>query len=345
MHDAVGSDPLEVLLIGAGFGRQHANWIRETDGLRLKTVGYHANKKAAEELAREHEHCDVTDAPLALIGTGRYDVVSIVSPPATHEAFLSEAMKAGVTVMCEKPLTDSAASAENLFKLYTERQAQVHVTFQWRLHPALIRARSLIRDSDAAEWSDISISFKHNFLTDNDSNWAWRHTGGPGEGALSDLGSHMLDLLRFLFPLDWRVTSASFCIVHETRNIRGADAPCTSDDRCDIDLETAARPLKARIGCNRASDNHPAITIAISGENRKILIDINPDNAAAKFSLDIQGGRPVKDLYTDVSINPYQFILPARGPSIDEPSAHATLEDAYKVQKLIEEAKSLFRNS
>ncbi|BDZ49327.1 dehydrogenase MviM [Frondihabitans sucicola] len=108
------------------------------------------------------------------------------------------AAQAGIPVFCEKPLASSAGVAHELWKAVAATGVEHRCAFMHRFIPAVQYARELIASGELGEIRH----FRSRFLMDMvgpDGEITWRFDRGrSGAGAIGDLGSHHIDLARFL---------------------------------------------------------------------------------------------------------------------------------------------------
>jgi predicted dehydrogenase len=119
-------------------------------------------------------------------------------PNALHAEPTTAAVRAGKHVLCEKPLGTSAAESYELWQ-DAEHTGVVHLCgFNYRFVPAVRLARELV---EAGELGEI-VHFRARYL----QSWGWEADPGlwrferaqAGTGALGDLGTHVIDLARYL---------------------------------------------------------------------------------------------------------------------------------------------------
>ena len=127
-----------VAVIGAGYlGRFHAQKYASLEGCELVAV---VDPRAAvcESVAAE-----LRTAPLAehqsLLG-GQVDAVSIVTPTPAHFAIARDFLEAGVHVLVEKPITETAAQARELIAIATRRGKLLQVGHLERFNAAILAA-------------------------------------------------------------------------------------------------------------------------------------------------------------------------------------------------------------
>ena len=106
--------PLRVALIGAGyFSRFHLEgWAARRDVRLVAVVDQDAQR--AEAAARAYGIARPFTDPRAMLEQSTPDLVDIVAPPPAHHALVSQVHKAGLPVICQKPLAGGLAQAEAL---------------------------------------------------------------------------------------------------------------------------------------------------------------------------------------------------------------------------------------
>ena len=71
------------------------------------------------------------------------DGIVIATPTSLHSDHLMEGIKLGVPIFCEKPLTNSVATAREVLQKGSD---QVFVMDKWRYHPAIIKMAEIARE-------------------------------------------------------------------------------------------------------------------------------------------------------------------------------------------------------
>jgi len=119
-------------------------------------------------------------------------------PNALHAEPMNAAARAGKHVLCEKPLGLTAHDSYELWQ-EAERAGIRHLCgFNYRFVPAVRLTRELL---EAGELGEV-VHFRARYL----QSWGWEADptlwrfapGEAGSGALGDLGTHMIDLARYL---------------------------------------------------------------------------------------------------------------------------------------------------
>lgn len=126
------------------------------------------------------------------------DAALIATPPATHAQVALEYLRAGKSVLVEKPFTAGAGDAAELVAEAEERSARVLVDHIRRFHPNVNAARRFLEDRldevDGAEATD-------------GHRWEWGTASDyvvedPYGGVIHDSGSHLLDTLLYILGVD-----------------------------------------------------------------------------------------------------------------------------------------------
>ena len=124
------------------------------------------------------------------------DAVSLCTVPSTHHGIAIDLLKAGVNVLCEKPLAISVTQAEEMSRTAKERNRLLFTAFKFRFHDEVRRAKELI---DAGSLGQI-LNFRLMFggYIDMAGQW-YSQKALSGGGIIMDNGPHAADLMHFLF--------------------------------------------------------------------------------------------------------------------------------------------------
>jgi len=149
-----------------------------------------------KEFAREH---DVEVAVTGLdefLATPGLEAVWIVSPTFLHHPQGMAALKAGKHVLLEKPFAATASEAWELVETATKTGTVLATGYQGRYVPGHQTMRKLIADGTVG---DVTVARTHYGVHRDGPPPQWRqHRAEARWGALADIGTHHLDLLRML---------------------------------------------------------------------------------------------------------------------------------------------------
>lgn len=172
-------------VIGLGMmGRHHARVLQ--DHPQLTFAG------AVDPVGDPHGVLSSADAKVhasiaLLLATGKPDFAVVAVPTDEHVAAATELAQSGVHVLIEKPLASTAADAEKLITAIDDAGVRGAVGHVERCNPALIALRERVHDGQLGEIFTISTERLGPF---------------PDRirdvGAIKDLATHDLDLVRWL---------------------------------------------------------------------------------------------------------------------------------------------------
>ena len=199
---------IRIGLIGTGFmGKTHV-WSVQNLPFFYKTadMGFTAEVAAvcgsslgkAEAFAREFGIPKAVATPEEILNDPTIDAVDICTPNPLHFAVAKAAILGGKAVLCEKPLTVTAAEADELARLAAERGAICGTVFNNRFLAPVMRARQLMDEGRLGRILSFEFTYKHNSCIDPDRRVGWKQTAEAGGGTWYDLGPHVLDLCHYL---------------------------------------------------------------------------------------------------------------------------------------------------
>jgi predicted dehydrogenase len=145
----------------------------------------------------------------ALIADHEVDLVTITTPPSSHEAIAVAALDAGKYVFCEKPLAHSLASAGRIVDAEARNPGRLAVSHQLRYDPSFRRLVWLCRNNWIGEIQSASIE-RHSYIphADQGKNGWWGSWDVAGGGVLITQLIHELDLLLLVMGCPLSVSAA-----------------------------------------------------------------------------------------------------------------------------------------
>ncbi len=128
-----------------------------------------------------------------------FDIIDVCSPNASHYEYCLKAIEKGIPIYCEKPLTKDIEDARTLVKLIVQNSLPTHTAFTYRFLPVVGLAKEIISAGLLGDINHFHSQFFHSSYLDPNRPISWRlQESIAGGGALTDLGIHFLDLIRFL---------------------------------------------------------------------------------------------------------------------------------------------------
>jgi D-xylose 1-dehydrogenase (NADP+, D-xylono-1,5-lactone-forming) len=153
----------------------------------------------AEEHARQHGIGRAYGSYAELYADANVEVVYVATPNALHAECTAQALAAGKHVLCEKPMTLTAAEAEELFALADRSGLRLMEAFMYRHHPQTHRLKELARDGTIGELHSIHASF-HFKVADPGSDHRYSRT--LGGGALRDVGGYCISAATYVLDAE-----------------------------------------------------------------------------------------------------------------------------------------------
>ena len=127
------------------------------------------------------------------------EIVDVVTPNDTHKDMCIEAAEAGKHIYCEKPLAMNGKDAREMFEAAEKAGVKHCVDFNYRMTPAVMLAKRLIQEGRVGKVYHFRAKYLQDFAVDPSFPLVWRFRRAiSGSGALGDIGSHIIDLARFL---------------------------------------------------------------------------------------------------------------------------------------------------
>lgn len=166
---------------------------------------------ASRDLAKAREAAANLGIPVAygsyeeLLADPDIDVIYNPLPNQLHVPWTIKAAEAGKHVLCEKPISLTAAEASTLLAVRSRTGVKIGEAFMINCHPQWIRLRQLLSSGRIGELRSVIGAFS--YFNVNPANI--RNQVETGGGALMDIGCYLIHAARFGFRQEpTRVVSA-----------------------------------------------------------------------------------------------------------------------------------------
>jgi predicted dehydrogenase len=189
---------LQAAIIGAGFvGRAHVDALRRLDIPIAGVLGSSAERSESSRrllnLPRAYGSLD------QLASDSDVQVVHICTPNHLHFEQASSLLRAGKHVMCEKPVAMTTQESAALIELARKHERASGVCYNLRYYPLCQEARARITSGAVGEPRLVHGNFLQDWLFyPTDWNWRLETKLGGDLRAVSDIGTHWLDLAMWL---------------------------------------------------------------------------------------------------------------------------------------------------
>lgn len=118
-----------------------------------------SNRMAAESVASQYGLGGVHADMDAMLMENRPDVIHILTPPATHAALATRAMKAGCHVLVEKPMAMSSQEAMSMAETARRNNVKLCVDHNFLCHPMLQKALDLVEQGRAGKVLNTEVRY------------------------------------------------------------------------------------------------------------------------------------------------------------------------------------------
>lgn len=176
----------------------------------------------AEDFAQRHGAERAYDSVEALLADSAVDAIYVATPVFLHASLTIMAANAGKHVLCEKPMAMNPRECQQMIDACRRNNVSLQIAYYRPTYPNIQEMKRLLESGVIGEPILAEIRNHSTFRPIPGKNWK---TDLPysGGGVLMDIGSHRLDLLRYLFGDIQRISGQA------TARIEGisVDSTCT----------------------------------------------------------------------------------------------------------------------
>lgn len=186
---------LRFAALGAGFWAHYqlAGW-RQAGGSECVAI-FNRTRAKAEALAAEFGIPAVYDDAAELLKNEKLDFVDVITDVGTHAPYVLLAAAHKLPVVCQKPLATSFQEAERMVRTCSEAGVPLFVNENWRWQTPIRQLKRVLAEGSIGRpfrgrirmVSGFPVFANQPFLKTID------------QFILTDIGSHVLDVARFLF--------------------------------------------------------------------------------------------------------------------------------------------------
>jgi predicted dehydrogenase len=177
-----------------------------TELMHLPSLASHADARITAICGRRRDRAEALAAAWNigaaytdyrdLLGHDGLRAVVVAAPDDLHHEIAMAALDRGLHVLCEKPLANNAAHSGAMAAAADAAGVKHMVLFTWRFMPEYRQLRALIDEGRIGRVRQMTAHFIAGYALE--PGYQWRFDGRRANGVLGDLGSHLIDLYRFL---------------------------------------------------------------------------------------------------------------------------------------------------
>ncbi len=275
---------LGVGMLGYAFmGKAHSNAYKKLNYIYTPPPAYARlvavagrDRERVEAAAQRYGYEQAVTDWHELVRNPAIQVFDNGAPNDLHAEPCIAAAQAGKHVICEKPLGRNATEARRMWDA-AQKAGVVHMcAFNYRFVPAIRLARDIIQAGRLGRIYHFRAQYLQEWIMDPNFGMVWRlDASTAGSGSLGDLGTHIIDLARFLVGEPVNVSGVTTTFIRERSTPDGNKIPVTVDDAFAAVLTFQ----------NGALGTLEATRFAYGRKNHQV-IEINGEKGSLAFNLE-----------------------------------------------------------
>lgn len=265
---------VRIALVGGGFAlRTQLPAFRRVPGTEVRCLVGH-DPMRTEALARQHGIPVWSIDLAAALQDPSLDLVCVSTPPDLHRHQAELALRAGKHVLCEKPMALDAGQAESMCETAAASKRLALVDHELRFSPGIVKLRRLVREGYVGAPLHVQATVFSDGWLDRNRPFGWWNQSNRGGGVLGALGSHVFDLLLWIFGDVRDVTCFSHTFVEE--RARAGDLRLQSADAEDyvlLGLRLGKRPVHAQVLASVVAHRGGGLRVEVHGDEGVLVHD------------------------------------------------------------------------
>ena len=258
--------PVGIGIIGTGFARTtQIPGFRDCMGAKVVAIAS-GHRERAEAVAKEFGIENVAADWQELVHRDDVDLVSIVTPPATHMEITLAALEQRKAVLCEKPMAMNAEQSARMAEKAKSAGVLALVDHELRFLNSRRTMRGMLQTGAIGSVRHCNYVFRSDYRALPDRPWDWWSDEKMGGGTLGAIGSHVIDSFRWMLETEVSKTLGllSTHIKQRTDKSNGEVRAVTTDDEAKLLFCFTDGPL------TQDATGSAAISVVVSGkyENR-----------------------------------------------------------------------------
>ena len=287
MADAVAhtdAPEIGVGMLGYAFmGKAHANALKKLPYMiypppavpKLAAIAGRSEAKV-REAARRYGFAKAYTDWRAMLDDPEVQVFDNAGPNDLHAEPNIAAAQAGKHVISEKPLGRNAEECKLMWEAVKKARVKHQVAFNYRFVPAVRLIRNLIDAGKLGRIYHFRAAYLQEWIASEDFPMVWRlESKHAGSGALGDLGSHIVDLARYLVGEPKSLMARTETFIKQRKDARGKMQKVDVDDAFQAIVEYR----NGAVGTLEASRFCP-------GRKNSNTFEINAEKGSVRFNLE-----------------------------------------------------------
>lgn len=312
---------IKIALIGGGFmGKAHSLayaampmffWPAPARPVRSMIVD--VTEELASTAAQRYGWDRYSTSWESVLEDPEIDAIDIATPNHLHADIAIAAAKAGKHIISEKPLAPTVDEARSMVDAVEQAGIVNAVAFSYRRTPAVVLAKKYIDEGAIGDILNFRGTYLQDWSADPDSPLSWRFQKElAGSGAIGDIGSHVVDLARYLvgdiaevssivstFIKDRPLQSGGFDSLGASKGSGGPRGTVDVDDEAISLIRFRDGAVGSIEATRNAWGRNNFITLEIHGTKGSIFFNYeNRDELQVAFADDPADRRGFRTIYT-----------------------------------------------
>lgn len=334
--------PIRLLILGTGgMANTHAMNFATIAGVQL-VAAVDVDQVRVQAFAARHEIAKTFTSLDEAIAWGEFDAVTNVTPDKIHYPTTLKLLAAGKHVLCEKPLAEDYAKADEMAAAAEKSGLVTMVNLTYRNVAEVQKARQMVLAGDIGTVRHIEASYLQSWLVSKawgdwatESQWLWRLSTKHGSnGVLGDVGIHILDFAGYGAATDIDHVFARLKTFDKAPGNKIGEYDLDANDSFTMTAEFTNGAMGVVHASRWATGHLNELRLRMHGNKGAIEVIHTPDGSTLKACLgdDIEKGI-WKDIDAGTVLTNYQrFIDAIRAGKTAEPG----FRHAAELQKVLD---------
>lgn len=207
---------IRACIVGIGFvGAAHIEALRRLGNVEIVAICARGNAQAVADahfVPKGYENYE------QMLDVEKPEVVHICTPNDSHFSLAMAAMRRGIAVICEKPMTRTLEEAKELATYAKAHGIITGVNFNCRFYPQILQAKSMVQSGAIGDIRFAQGGYLQDWLfLDTDYSWRLEPDVSGESRTFADIGSHWIDLVESITGLRTVEVFADFETFLKTR--------------------------------------------------------------------------------------------------------------------------------
>lgn len=275
-------------VVGTGFiGVAHAEALRRLGVDVAGVVGSTPERAAAkaQTMSVSHVYQSLEDC----LSDPEVDVVHVASPNHVHHEQALAVIEAGKHVVCEKPLGLVSTETKELVTAATQARVVNAVCFNIRFYPLVHQMAAMVGAGEIGTPRFVHGEYLQDWLLlETDWNWRLESEKAGALRAVADIGSHWLDLSRFITgrPIIEVMAELHTFVPTRTHPPGPVESFATVTDDTDLVTEEMSSDDAASIILRHEDGTRGQVTVSqvAAGHKNRVALEVDGAESALRWT-------------------------------------------------------------